>query len=180
MSKQTIPPKVNSGLWRVLREKLAARIDSAAAMVEADHPVSAYYHPDDAQDRQYLVGVLEKTFKIQLDASTFEKITTVGELAELIAAQKRGGTSGSRIYIIVYKNHEGHIIEEHVRANNHTAAIESLRESGLDKVLSVTREEDENRDFHRSHRTLKRCLIPLALGLLAAAGAFYFFWLRRH
>lgn len=178
MDKQTIPPPphVSRGLWRVLREQLALRIASTAAMVEADHSLSVY-RCESLLDRQDLVVDLERTLNIQLDASALEEITTVGELAQLIAAQKRR-TSSTRVYIVVYQNTEGRVIEEHVRAENHEAAIEALRASGLDNVLSVSRADDEDQDFDGRHGKLKICLILLALGLLAGA-AYYLFFMRR-
>lgn len=167
--------------WRVLREKLAARIDSAAEMVEAEQDLSVYC-TDDAQSRQDLVSELERAFSIQIDTSAFDTFKTVGDLAEFIAARKLDGKVGKRAYIVIYKGAEGRVIEEHVRADNHEAAVEALRASGLQEVLSVSREEDEDRDsdFFIASRRWTRFVAPLVLALLTAAGVIAFFWWRRH
>lgn len=177
MTSQVAIPPLRSGLWRILRETLAKRVDSAFSMVEADQFISGYCS-EDIQDRQHLVNELENAFNIQLDASTFETIKTVGELAALIAASKARKKPSRRSYIIVYRNTAGNIIEEHVSADNHEAAIEFLRTAGLDQVLSVSREEDENEDYHGGHGKLKGGLLTVLLALLAAGGVVFYFWMR--
>lgn len=174
---------VPAGVMRVLCERLAARVDTAASVVEPDHLVSGYCS-EDPSARHRLATELEQLFDVSLDASAVDSVKTVQELAKLIVRQK--GTArrqNGRSYIIVYKNQDGRVVETHVHARNHNEAVESLRAEGLDQVLSVQRADDEDDDSHRRHHVHNGwtgCVIPLLVALLGAAAIVGYFWMRRH
>lgn len=168
---------------RVLSERLAARVDTAASMVEPEHLVSGYCS-DDPSARHRLVVELERVFNVSIDASAMDAVQTVQELAELIVRLKNEPKQkNGRVYIIVYKNEDGHVVETHVHARNHNEAVDSLKAEGLAEVLSVQRADDEDDDSPHRHRLRKGwtgCVIPFLLALLVGAGIVGFYWLRRH
>ena len=175
--------RVPAGVMRILCERLAVRVDTAAATVEPDHLVSGYCS-DDPSARHRLASELERVFKVSSDASAMDSVQTVQELAELIVRLKNEPKQKSgRVYIIVYKNEGGHVIETHVHARNHNEAVESLKAEGLAEVLSVQRADDEDDDSPHRHRLRKGwtgCVIPFLLALLVGAAIVGFYWLRRH
>lgn len=174
--------RIPAGLMRVLCERLAARVDTAASMVEPDHLVSGYCS-DDPSARHRLAVELERTFKVSIDSTAMDSARTVRELAELIVRLKNEPKQkNGRVYIIVYRNTSGSVVETHVHARNHNEAVESLKAEGLEEVLSVQRADDEDDD--RGHRNVRNgwtgCVIPFLLALLAGAAVVGYYWLRRH
>lgn len=180
-SNERMAPEIPGRVRRVLCERLAARVDSAASMVEAAHLVRGYCSKDPS-DVNRLVGELERAFGIQLNATEVEQLQTVGELGVLIDERMSRRPPKERGYIIVYRNSEGGTVEAHVRAANHNEAVEHLKVEGLQAVLSVQREEDEDDDDRRYSRRRGRngCLLPLLLALVAGALVVAFYWYRRH
>ena len=168
---------------RVLCERLAARVDTAASMVEPGHLVSGYCS-DDPSARHRLATELERAFKISIDASAMDSVRTVQELAELIVRLKNAPKQRKgRSYIIVYRNEDGRVIETHVHARNHSEAVESLKAEGLSEVVSVQRADDEDDDSphrHRFRKGWKGCVVPFLVALLSATAVVGYYWLRRH
>ncbi|MGN0846013.1 MAG: acyl carrier protein [Kiritimatiellia bacterium] len=178
------PVQVPTGVMRVLSERLAAQIDIAAAQVEPAQPVSMYWSGDLA-NKQRLIGELEKAFKITLDATAFESVRTVQDLAALIVQriEARKATKKGRRYIIVYKDADGHVVETHVQARNHNEAVESLLAEGLAEVITVERADDEDDDTRYGRRignSWNGCVIPILLAAFVAAIVVGFVWLRHN
>jgi len=177
-------PMLSAGMWLTLREKLAVRVNGAAGAVEPGHLVSGYYS-EDPMDRGRLLETLEHTFKITLDVDSFEAARTVQELASLIASRLavKNREEDGRSYFVVYRDRDGEVVETHVRARNHEAAVESLRGEGLEQVLSVQRAEDEDEDpYDRgTGRAVRGHLLPILVVMLGAAAAVAYFWFKyRH
>ncbi len=174
-----VTPRIPARVWRVLNEKLATCVDSAAAMVEPGQFVSGYC-TDDPMSRHNLVVTIEKAFDITLDASAFDQVQTVEDLATLVSVQleaKKSKQKG-RGYIVVYRDENGGVVETHVHALNHREAVEQLHEEGLVEVLAVSREEDEDDDGHRR----SRWGVGLTLFILAllTAGAVFGYYCLLH
>ena len=175
-------PRIPAGVMRVLCERLAARVDTAASMVEPGHFVSGYCS-DDPSARHRLAVELERTFNVSIDSTAMDSVQTVQELAELIVRLKNEPKQkNGRVYIIVYKNEDGRVVETHVHARNHNEAVDSLRAEGLSEVLSVQRADDEDND--RGHWSVRNgwtgCVIPFLIALLTGAAVVGFYWLCRH
>lgn len=183
LEKSDSTVRIPAGLMRVLCERLAARVDTAASMVEPDHLVSGYCS-DDPSAHHRLATELERVFHVSIDASAMDSARTVRELAELIVRLKNEPKQkDGRIYIIVYRNEGGRVVETHVHARNHNEAVDSLKAEGLAEVLSVQRADDEDDDSphrHRFRRGWTGCVVPFLLALLVGAAIVGFYWLRRH
>jgi len=179
--EQRPAPALSAGHWLTLREKLAARVNGAAAAVAPGHFVSGYY-AEDPMDRGRLLEMLERTFRVTLDIESFEAAKTVGDLAGLIAVRLAASRRESgRTYIVVYRNRDGQTVETHVRAANHEEAIESLRAEGLEQALSVQRADDEDLDDRRyrgTGRAVRGHLLPILVVVLGALAAVAYFWFK--
>ena len=176
-----VPPRVRADVMRRLSEKLAAQADTSPDAVEPEHLVAGYLS-DDPVARHRFVIQLERAFGIQIDGSRFDACRTVADLADALAQKICADGKPGRVYIVCYRDTAGRMVESHVRAPNHEKAIEKLRAEGLAEVLSVEREEDEDRDGRigrHVHRSWTGCILPLLAALLVGGGIVAYYWWRR-
>ena len=179
-----VSPHVHAQVMDVLREKLAAQVETSPAAVEAGHLVSGYLSEDPVSRHRFIVQ-LERAFSVPLDGNSLDAARTVGELAEAIgrAVQSReAGRAGGRRYVVCYRTASGGLVETQVRAANHGAAVESLRAEGLVEVVSIERDEEDEDDDPRAgrvHNAWSGCVLPLLAAFAVAGGAVAYFWWRK-
>lgn len=175
-----VAPRYRKQALSVLTEKLATQAGTVSEMVEEGHAVADYLPPDPLLRHRFMVQ-LERAFGIPIDGTRFDSVSTVGELADLIALklQARKSASEGRAYVICYRDTAGRLVESHVRAKNHLAAIEALRAEGLKDVVSVERDEDDEHRVGKVHNTWSGCVLPILAAIAVAGGAVALFWWRR-
>lgn len=172
-----VKPRVRASVMRRLSERLAMRVDTVAELVKPDHLVSGYLS-DDPQDRDRFADLLVDMFSVPIEGSELRADLTVDGLAEMIAYRRVNRGRGERVYIVQYQNKDGQVIESHVQADNHEAAVEALRAEGLVEVLGIERADIEDSRGPGRFRSWKSFLLLVTIALLGAGLFVAYYWYR--
>ena len=133
-------------------------------------------HADPGAIRDFGMQV-EKSLGVTLSDSTFGAHPTIAELAAY-CVRHLSAPRGERLYVVVCKMPDGSTRERIYRASRHELAVQQAMDDGAESVLSVEREDAEDRAPSGSD-TLTKVLMPLLVGLLLAAAILVFLWWQR-
>ena len=85
---------------------------------------------------------------------------------------------GESSYIVVCRMAGGRVCERHYRARGHKAAAKLAAGDGAEAILSIEREDAEDR-VRKKGGLFSKLVIPLVLGLLVSALGVAVFWFLR-
>ena len=152
--------------------------DLPAESIKGDLLFSDAFSADQEGLRSFVVR-LEDALKIPIGEVAIERCRTVSELAAYCVAHKASLGTGGRMYIVVCRMPDGKVCERHYRAKRHEAAAQLAIDNGAAEVLSVEREDAEDRVVSVRGGFWGKFMLPLLLGALAAIGGVAAFWWYR-
>lgn len=122
-------------------------------------------------------GRIEKALGVTLNDEVLSKCPTIAELAAYCVRQKTE-KNGGRLYVVVCQMPDGSTRERYYRARGHERAAQMALDDGVADVLSVERADEED-NMPRKMGWLGKVMLPLILGVIAAAGTVAIIWWRR-
>ena len=163
--------KVQQKIVGVLARMLATVPES----VRADTRFSEVLQSDPTVLRSFLMQV-EAALGVTLNDASVEAYPTVAELAAH-CAEHLSAPRGERLYVVLCQMPDGSMRERIYSAPRHELAAKKAMDDGAASVVSVEREDAEDRAPRGSHTVLK-ILLPLLVGLGVGAVVIAFFCWR--
>ena len=151
--------------------------DFPAEMVKEDTRLADFFSDGHDALRSFVVS-LEGALKLPIGETTIERCRTVGELAAYCIKCK-ASSGGGRMYIVVCRMPNGSVCERHYCAKGHEAAVKLAMDDGVAEVLSVEREDAEDRVERNRVGFWSKFMLPLILGFLVTVGGVAVFWWYR-
>ena len=155
---------------------LAGMLSLPLEAIAADANYRDLLHSDLGAIRDFGTQV-EKSLGVTLNDSTFDAHPTIAELATY-CARHLSAPRGELLYIVVCQMPDGSTRERIYAARGHEKAAQQAMDDGAAAVLSVEREDAEDR-MPSGSDTLTKVLTPLLVGLLFAAAILIFLWWQR-
>jgi acyl carrier protein len=163
--------KVQQKIVSVLARMLAIAPES----VRADVRYRDIFDSDPTALRAFLTQV-EKALGVSLNDSVTDSYPTVAELAAY-CAEHLSAPRGERLYVVLCQMPDGNTRERIYSAPRHELAAKKAMDDGAAAVISVEREDAEDRAPRKSSVLLK-FLLPLLVGLVLGAMVVAFFGWR--
>ncbi len=82
-------------------------------------------------------------------------------------------------YFVVFRMKDGKVRERIYQAHGHKAAARLAMDDGAEVILSIEREDGDERELRKKVGVRSKLLLPLILGLLVSAAGVAVFWLLR-
>ena len=155
---------------------LARMLVLPSEMVKADVRYQEALHSDPGAIRDFSIQV-EQALGVTLSDSALSAHPTIAELATY-CAQHLSAPRGGRLYVVLCKMPDGTTCERIYSARGHEKAAKQAIDDGAAAVLSVEREDAEDR-APRGHGSVSKVLTPLLLGFLIGGAVFVYFWWKR-
>ena len=155
---------------------LARMLELPPEVIKPDVRYQDMLHTDPGAIRDFATQV-EKALGVTLSDSILSAHSTIAELAAY-CAQHLSVPRGGRLYVVLCKMPDGSTCERIYSARRHELAAQQAMDDGAAAVLSVEREDAEDR-APSGHGSVSKVLMPLLLGLLLGGAIFVFFWWKR-
>ena len=152
---------------------LAHILEQPEKMVEASVRYQEALHSDPGAIRDFSIQV-EKALGVTLSDSVLSTHPTVAGLATY-CAQHISTPRGGRLYVLLCKMPDGTMCERIYSARGHEQAIKQAMNDGAADVLSVEREDADDR-APREYGSGSTVWVPLLLGILLGGAVFVYFW----
>ena len=152
---------------------LARMLVVAPESVKLDARYQELFNSDPDAVRAFAVQV-ENALNVMIGDSVLSAHPTIADLVAYCAAHQ-AGVRGGRLYVVVCRMPDGSTRERIYAARGHEKAAEQAMADGAEAVLSVEREDVEDRAPNKSSK-LAKIIVPLFLGTILAGAAFVFFW----
>ena len=151
---------------------LAGMLEIAPESVGADARYKEILQSDPTALRSFLMQV-EAALDVSLNDASIDNYPTVAELA-IHCAEHLSPPRGERLYVVLCQMPDGSTCERIYNAPRHELAAQKAMDDGAAAIISVEREDAEDR-APRGSSVLMKILLPLlvGLGLGAVAVAFY-------
>jgi len=154
---------------------LARMLVLAPESIKADARYADLLHSDPSALRAFAMQI-EAMLDVPLGDSSLDAYRTIAELAAHCAKLRPASSRGERRYVVLCQMPDGSTRERIYSARRHELAAEQAMDDGAVAVLSVEREDVEDR-APKSSSTLLKVLLPLIVGLaLGAVVVAYFGW----
>ena len=165
--------KANAKVSQKIAAILARMLVVAPETVKMDARYSELLGLNPEAVHNFAVRV-EQTLGVTIGDSVIDAHPTVAELVAF-CAKALADANGGRRYAVLCRMPDGSTCERIYVARGHEKAVQLAKADGVEAVLSVEREDVEDRAPRKSS-LLAKIVIPLFLGVLLAGGVFVFFW----
>ena len=152
---------------------LARMLIIAPESLKPDARYQELFNMDPDSVRAFAVQV-ENALDVIVGDSIISAYPTIAELAAY-CAENRASAHGGRRYAVLCRMPDGTTRERIYAARGHEKAVQQAMADGVEAVLSVEREDVEDRAPSKAGH-LAKIIGPLFLGTILAGAAFVYFW----